>query len=116
VTTAKARPIYRLQQGVARSAQAIVAPGRTALRRDLTRRGFIMKYRKPKMTAQKTIDLMRLGSQLVLMHSVRVGLEYFVIPGGKVAPEVAEQIKQHPLVIAGGDGLWRDHSQTWRLG
>jgi hypothetical protein len=71
---------------------------------------------KGKLPLRRAIDLMRLGSQLVLMHSIRTGFEYFVVPGGAVTPEVAEQIKQHPLVSAGGDGLWRDHSQTWRLG
>jgi hypothetical protein len=71
---------------------------------------------KGKLPLQRAIDLMRLGSQLVLMHSIRAGLEYFVVPGGAVTPEVAEQIKQHPLISAGGDGLWKDHSQTWSLG
>jgi hypothetical protein len=71
--------------------------------------------RKSTLRLQRAIDLMRLGSQLVLMHSIRTGLQHFVIPGGAVAPDVAEQIKQHPLVTPGGDGLWKGHSQTWKF-
>jgi hypothetical protein len=40
---------------------------------------------------------------------------FFVVPGGEVAPAIADQIKKHPLVRSGYDGLWPGHGQTWRM-
>jgi hypothetical protein len=37
------------------------------------------------------------------------------VPGGYVEPEVAEKIKKHQGVVAGTDGLFPGHDQTWRM-
>jgi hypothetical protein len=63
---------------------------------------------------QRTVDLMRAGARLCLMHA-NDGFIYYVVPGGPVTTETAEKIKQHPLVPAGRDGLFPGHHQTWAM-
>lgn len=55
----------------------------------------------------------RPGARLVHMDGRGGG--FFVVPGGEVAPAIADQIKKHPLVRSGYDGLWPGHGQTWRM-
>ena len=43
------------------------------------------------------------------------GCAHYIAPGGYIEPEVAEQIKNDPSVMAGEDGMWPGHSQTWRI-
>jgi hypothetical protein len=64
---------------------------------------------------QRSIDLMRVGSCLCKMHTADKGFAHYVVPGGQVAAETAEKIKQHPLVRSGRDGLFPGHDQTWRM-
>ena len=68
---------------------------------------------------KKALDLMRVpGTRLVKMHTDASpeGFAHYIVPGGPVAREVAEKIKQHPLVISSKDGLWPGHDQTWQIG
>jgi hypothetical protein len=41
--------------------------------------------------------------------------QHFIVPGGLVDEQVAQKIKDHPLVRAGKDGLFPGHEQTWRI-
>jgi hypothetical protein len=64
------------------------------------------------------LDLMRFdGARLIKMHTRASpnGVAHYVVPGGYVEPEVAEKIKEHPLVASSKDGLWPGHEQTWRM-
>lgn len=68
---------------------------------------------------KKAIEAMsRSGARMVLMRNEKAidGFAYYVVPGGHVDVEVAEKIKRHPDVIAGEDGLFPGHDQTWRMG
>lgn len=67
---------------------------------------------------KKALDMMRLqGTRLVQMHTTGSpeGVAHYVIPGGYVEPDVAEKIKTNPQVVAGEDGLFPGHNQTWRM-
>jgi hypothetical protein len=72
-----------------------------------------------KIGLNRAIDMMRSpGTRLVKMHTndSPEGFAHYLIPGGYVAPDTAEKIKQHPLVRSSEDGLFPGHDQTWRLG
>jgi hypothetical protein len=64
---------------------------------------------------KKAIDLMRLGSRLIKTYNGDRGCVHYVVPGGYIEPDVAENIKNHPQVTAGQDGFWLSHPQTWRI-
>lgn len=67
---------------------------------------------------RKAIDAMyRTGTRLVRIHTDKApgGYAHYIVPGGYVEPEVAEKIKKHPGVVAGNDGLFPGHDQTWRM-
>jgi hypothetical protein len=66
---------------------------------------------------QKAMELMRRpGRALIKTHTSNGGCAHYIAPGGGyVEPEVAEQIKNHPLVTASEDGMWPGLSQTWRI-
>lgn len=61
--------------------------------------------------------MQRTDTRLVRMHtgSSPDGYAHYLIPGGYVEPDVAEKIKKHNGVIAGNDGLFPSHDQTWRM-
>jgi hypothetical protein len=74
------------------------------------------KKKKPLINYRKAIELMRRpGVCLARMHQAGGGFAFYVIPGGEVAAETAAQIKSHPLVQGGADGLWPNHDRTWRM-
>jgi hypothetical protein len=52
---------------------------------------------------------------MAFMHdrSSPSGKTYCVIPGGRVALDVAEAIIKRDDVVSGRDGLLPDHEQTW---
>ena len=66
---------------------------------------------------QKAMDLMRRpDARLIKTHTSNGGCAHYIAPGGGyVEPEVAEQIKNNPLVTASEDGMWPGLSQTWRI-
>jgi hypothetical protein len=64
----------------------------------------------------KAMDLMRRpGARLIKTHTSNGGCAHYIAPGGYIEAEVAEQIKNDPSVMAGEDGMWPGHSQTWRI-
>lgn len=64
---------------------------------------------------KKALNMMHLsGTRLVRMASAD-GSVHYLVPGGYVAPETAEKIKNHPGVVCGADGLFPGHDQTWRM-
>jgi len=68
---------------------------------------------------RKAMDMMRFpGTRLVKMHTNAApeGFAHYIVPGGYIAPETAEKIKQHPLVKCSEDGLFFGQAQTWRMG
>ena len=73
------------------------------------------------MTTTRTLKLeqalrrMRSGARLVRMHGARNGLSWYVVPGGAVTDSVADKLRERPDVIAGRDGLFPGHDQTWRM-
>jgi hypothetical protein len=67
------------------------------------------------LSEDKALNRMRTGSTLIHMSPDRYNYSWFVVPGGPVKNEVADRIKRHPAVVAGKDGLWPRHDQTWRM-
>jgi hypothetical protein len=66
----------------------------------------------------RAMEMMRLPEhRLVKMSTSQSpdGVAHFVVPGGYVSPEVAQKIKNHPLVHPMQDGLFPGHSQTRRI-
>jgi hypothetical protein len=43
------------------------------------------------------------------------GCHWFVVPGGAVSEQTSIEIRNHPSVVGGKDGLFPDHDQTWRM-
>jgi len=54
------------------------------------------------------------GVRLVKVHTKTGGCEHWITPDTRVDDELAGQIKRHPQIRAGHDGLWPGHDQTWR--
>ena len=74
-----------------------------------------------KLTLNKALDLLRQpGARMVMTNGdgdERNRSEYWITPACiRVPPAIAHKIKNHPQVIAGKDGIWPDHDQTWRIG
>lgn len=67
------------------------------------------------MRIKKAIDLMHTGSRLMQMNKSGDSPAWYLVPGGEVTLEMAEQIKAMPDVSASEDGLFPGHSQTWRI-
>jgi hypothetical protein len=67
------------------------------------------------MTRRVAVDLMHRGSVLIKTNgNGNVQSEYFVVPGGRVTPLVAEEIMNLPNVRGAKDALWPGLDQTWR--
>lgn len=64
---------------------------------------------------KRAIDQMPQPGVRLIQQKTELGAVHYVVPGGYVTPEVAQKIKDHPQVLAGHDGLWPGHEQTWRL-
>jgi hypothetical protein len=80
-----------------------------------------MAMKKPKKGIgwKRAMNLMHLsGTRLVCMYTNASpdGRAHYLVPGGYVEPAVAEKIKEAPGVVAGWDGLFPNHDQTWRFG
>lgn len=58
----------------------------------------------------KALDRLRAGGVMI-----REGGEYYLIPGGRLDPNLAAKLKSHPQVSGGRDGMWPGHEQTWRI-
>jgi hypothetical protein len=72
---------------------------------------------KPRvLSANDALQRVRTGSRLVHMHGGKPNdCHWFVLPGGAVSEQTATAIINHPSVIAGKDGLFPGHDQTWRM-
>jgi hypothetical protein len=67
------------------------------------------------MTRRVAVELMHRGSVLIKTNgNANVQSEYFVVPGGRVTPLVAEEIMNLPNVRGGKDALWPGLDRTWR--
>jgi hypothetical protein len=64
----------------------------------------------------RAVDLMRMGSTLIKQHNHDGTTGHYLAPGGYVEPAIADKLKEHPLVLAGCDGMWPKHDQTWKFG
>jgi hypothetical protein len=70
----------------------------------------------PKLTTKKALTFMRTGSRLVQMRGTEFRpAAWYVVPGGLVDTITATAIRVHPAVVAGEDGLFPGHHQTWRM-
>jgi hypothetical protein len=67
------------------------------------------------LSAERAKERMRTGSRLVHMHGKPNGHHWFVVPGGPISEQTSIEIRNHPFVIGGKDGLFPDHDQTWRM-
>jgi hypothetical protein len=67
------------------------------------------------MSFKKATDAFQIkGARIMLMHTSS-GQEYFIVPGGKVTPEVARQIINRPDVAVSDDGLFPNNPQCWKI-
>ena len=53
--------------------------------------------------------------QMVMMHTTKGGCQHWITPDNiEVGADLAEQIKRHPQIRAGRDGLFPRMDQTWK--
>ena len=75
-----------------------------------------MAKKLPSLKLEQALQRMRCGARLIHMHGVlNDSSVWCVIPGGPVTDTVAERLREHPAVVAGHDGLFPGHDQTWRM-
>jgi hypothetical protein len=75
-----------------------------------------MTKQPPGLKLEQALQRMRCGARLVRMHGALNGSSIWcVIPGGITTDVVASKIRAHPAVVAGEDGLFPGHDQTWRM-
>jgi hypothetical protein len=71
-------------------------------------------FKGTKIQSTTALDLMRTGAHLVELHS-KHSTEWWIVPGGYVSSDVADQIKRHPRVVGQHDALFPGLHQTWRM-
>jgi hypothetical protein len=79
----------------------------------------MMKIRKTaKVTLHGALNfLRRLDARMIQTNINGERCEYWIVPGGvRIEPKVAAQIKVHPQVRSGKDGMFPGLDQTWRIG
>jgi hypothetical protein len=64
----------------------------------------------------QALDLMRRRDARLIQTNIKDRCEYWIVPGGRIEPKVAEKIRTHPQVRAGKDGMFPGLDQTWRIG
>jgi hypothetical protein len=69
---------------------------------------------KSTIPESSALDLMREGRPLMKMHTTG-GMEWFVVPDGRITETVAQRILARPDVQPHNDGLFPGCSQTFRL-
>jgi hypothetical protein len=68
-----------------------------------------------KLTLYNALDLLRRRDARMIQTNVRDRVEYWLTPSGiRVKDEIAAQIKAHPGIRAGKDGMFPGMDQTWR--
>ena len=66
-----------------------------------------------KLTEREIVELMRDGRHLALMHNVRRGKEWYLIPGGRLKDDVAHALLAREDIQPSHDGLFPGISQTF---
>ena len=74
-----------------------------------------MSKTSPALKLEQALQRMRSGARLVHMHGPASGPSWLIVPGGPVNDIVASKVREHPAVVAGADGLFPGHDQTWRM-
>jgi hypothetical protein len=70
----------------------------------------------PTLKLEQALQHMRTGACLVQMHGKQhEAHHWFVVPGGPVTDDVADEIREHSSVVGGKDGLFPRHDHTWRM-
>lgn len=67
------------------------------------------------MNLRKAVDLMHAGSLLMQMNKAGDARAWYLIPGGEVPDDVAQDLIRRSNVIAMNDGLFPGISQTWKM-
>ena len=70
---------------------------------------------KDKITFHRALDLLRIQEARMIQTNIRGRSEFWIVPGGKIEPEMAARLMTHPQVIGGKDALFPGHHQTWRM-
>jgi hypothetical protein len=68
-----------------------------------------------KLTLNDAMKLMRRPDARMIQTNMQSRAEHWITPGIYVDPALAEQIKAHPQVRAGKDGMFPGMDQTWRM-
>jgi hypothetical protein len=67
------------------------------------------------LTFKKAIDAFQVKDARLMLMNTRAGQEYFIVPGGKVTPEIAQHIMNRPDVGSCDDGLFPGTPQQWKI-
>lgn len=76
---------------------------------------FIRNLWEFSMKLRKAIDLMHEGSILMQMNKSGDARAWYLVPGGEIADDTAQEIIKMKNVHSGNDGLFPGISQTWRM-
>ena len=68
------------------------------------------------MKLKTALDLMHEGSRLMQMNKSGDAQAWYLVPGGEVSAEIANEIMNRPDVRANEDGLFPGISQTRKMG
>jgi hypothetical protein len=69
-----------------------------------------------KIGLKRALDVMRAKqARLVKTHDSLGSWVHYLSKGEYVEPVIAEKIKEHPQVVAGGDGIWPGADQSWEF-
>jgi hypothetical protein len=71
---------------------------------------------KDKITFHRALDLLRRQDARLIQTNIKGRCEFWIVPGGKIEPEMAARLTAHPQVVGGKDALFPGHHQTWRIG
>ena len=62
------------------------------------------------------MDAMRRPGSRMIQTNYQGRPDFWITPrGGRVEPDIAKRIIDHPQVIGGKDALFPGHHQTWRM-
>ena len=62
------------------------------------------------------MDAMRRPGSRMIQTNYQGRPDFWITPrGGRVEPDIAKRIIDHPQVICGKDALFPGHHQTWRM-
>lgn len=67
------------------------------------------------MKLKRAQDLMHEGAFLIQMNKSGDEKAWYLIPGGEIPNDVAEQLKAMANVVGSEDGLFPGISQTWKM-